>query len=141
MAKVVLRKTLNGRLEPADEIAAEELGGIKVGDLVLAEIRRPRNIGWHRKLFALLTLIKENQTRYPTTDALLDVIKVYTGHCIVLRDAMGRDIYVPKSIAFHNMDQAQFEAWWSEVVKLVCEKIVPGMKREELEREIMDLVA
>lgn len=140
MASVLLRKTLAGKLEPVDEAGRDVLARVAAGNIVRAEIKRPRSLGHHRKFFALLGLIYENQTRYRSPEALLDAIKIYIGHADVL-NIRGKEVHIPKSISFSSMDQTAFEAFWDRVVGVVCTEIIPGLKRTDLERELLDLVA
>lgn len=135
---VLMRRTLAGKLEPVDEVGREAMEHVK--GVVSVEIKKPRNLGHHRKLFALLSLILPNQTRYATTEELLCAIKVYAGLCVPVQLGDGTMVRVPKSISFASMDQTEFEAFWDRVVKVVCERIIPGLKRADLERELLEIV-
>jgi hypothetical protein len=140
MTALFLRKRPDGALEPTDDLGRQVVGRISAGAVVRAEVKRPRNIGHHRKLWALVTLIYENQTRYRTPEDLLGVLKVAAGHYTTVATADG-EIRVPNSVSFSAMDQTEFERFWDRVVTVVCEQIVPGMDREDLERELMGMVA
>ena len=76
MTALFLRKRPDGTLEPTDDLGRQVVGRISAGAVVRAEVKRPRNIGHHRKLWALVMLIYENQTRYRTPEYLLGVLKV-----------------------------------------------------------------
>lgn len=137
---LLMRRTLGNRLEPIDDMGREILGHLD-GGIVKVALTKARNVGHHRKLFALLSLIYSNQSHYHSVEELLDAIKVYVGHCSVMQLRDGTEVRVPKSISFSNMDQVEFNAFWDRVVKVVCEQILPGVTAEELERELLDLVA
>lgn len=141
MAKLVLRKTLNGRLEPTDEIAREVLSKIGVGDLVMVEIRRARNIQHHRKFYALMALVFQNQERYTNLDELVDVVKVYVGWCEQHTTAAGELIYRPKSINFARMDQIEFDGFYDRVIEMILKRFLPTVTREDLERELLEFAA
>lgn len=134
-------KTLGGSLSPMNEIGADTLRSVEVGDFVLVEIRRPRNPRFHRKFFALINLIYQNQTIYTTIDDLLDAIKIYVGYYETLELRDGTKVARPKSIAFHKMDEAKFEQFVESVYQVVREKIIPGVSRDDLAREMQDLAA
>lgn len=137
---LLMRRTLGNRLEPIDEMGREILA--QLGNaIVTVTVKKSRNVGHHRKFFALLALIHSNQSHYRSIDELLDAIKVYVGHCVVMQLRDGTEVRVPKSISFSKMDQTEFNAFWDRVVKVVCEQILPGVTKEELERELLDLVA
>lgn len=139
--KILCRKSLSGHLVPIDDAGRAAVGRLPVDDLVQVEFKRPRNLGHHRKFFALLNLIYMNQTRYRSPEELLDAIKIYTGHCFPMTLRNGTEVRVPKSISFSKMDQTEFDAFWNRVVTIVCEQIIPNLDREDLERELLDLVA
>ena len=133
-------KTMSGALAPVHDAGRDALRTMKSGDYVMVTLKRPRNLQHHRKLFALLDLIFQNQTRYKSVEELLDAIKVYCGHCevMILRD--GTEVRRPQSISFAKMDQAAFEKFYDAVVNVVVTEIIPGLNRSDLERELLDFV-
>ena len=135
MTKFIARKRL-GSLFPVDQIGEDCLRKIKTDDLVQVEVRRPRNIQHHRKFFALLVLVHENQSRYASVEELLDAIKVHVGHCetMFLRD--GTEVKRPKSIAFHKMNQYEFDDFYKRVLDVVASEIIPGIQKDDLRREV-----
>lgn len=137
MTELFMRKTLRG-LEPAD---GAEMPRLKLGSVVKVKITRPRNVMHHRKFYALMNLIFKNQEHYETLDDLVNIIKIATGHCHVYRKKNGDALPVPRSIAFHNMDQTQFDDFYAKVIRLVRENIIPGLDDAALRSEIEDLVA
>jgi hypothetical protein len=74
-----------GRLIPCDDAASAMLMKIKHGDVVQVEIKRPRNIMHHRKFFALINLVFENQAKYESPEHLLAALKASVGHCDFLQ--------------------------------------------------------
>lgn len=137
---LLMRKGLAGGLYPTDDAGREALAKIPRAD-VLVSVKLPRNVKHHRKLFALLSLVHQNQSRYPTVEHLLSAIKIYLGYYKPVRLADGREGCMPDSIAFHAMGQDDFNAFYDKVIELVVTKILPGVKRADLERELLDLVA
>ena len=137
MTALFMRKTLTG-LEPAD---GAELPRMKLGEVAKVKITRPRNGKHHRKFFALMNLVYQNQTYYDTLDDLIYAVKVATGHRRVYEKPDGTKFMVPRSIAFHNMDQAAFDLFYQRVLDLVCTKIIPGLDDGALKAEIEALVA
>lgn len=138
--KGVWRKTIGG-LKPADALAEEVYQGLALNAEVFAEVTRPRNLGHHKKLFALLKIIRDNQDHYKTTDDVLDAVKIGTGHCYPVEYRPGNWMVKTKSIAWNKMDQLAFNEFWEKVVTLVITKFLPGVKREDLEAEIMTMVS
>lgn len=137
--KVTFRKAF-GALRPVDEDGERALRSFRNGDLVQLEIKRPRNLKHMRKFFALMQLVYENQERYATVEALVNAIKISIGHYDVLALPNGDRAQIPKSIAFHAMDQVAFEKFYDQVIKLVVVHFLPHVTEEFLERKIQDLV-
>jgi len=129
-----------GALRPVDDAGEEILAGLPLNDPVKVKITRSRNLNHHRRLFALLQLVFENQSIYPTVEALLTVIKVTLGHCDVVKLPDGQVIPVAHSISFTSMDQDTFNRFYNQVVDLVLTHFLAGIEKTELEKEIFNLV-
>jgi hypothetical protein len=141
MSTFLMRKMVGGRLEPVDDAGKDALAKVGIGALVSVEIKRPRNIQHHRKFWALISLIYQNQTRYKSPEDLCDAIKVYVGHSKVLRMTDGREVHTPLSIAFHAMDQGAFDAFYDKVIDVVCTVIIPGLNQDDLRQQLLEFAA
>lgn len=138
---LLFRKHL-GSLKPADELAAEAVRKIGAEETVTITIKRSRNVKFHRKFYALMNLVYENQEVYPSLDIMIAAFKVAAGHCFPVMDKNGRFVaMVPKSISFAKMDETAFEAFWDASVKIIVERFLRGVDRHELEAEIMSMVS
>ena len=58
--KIHLIKSL-GVLKPVDESDLEVFNNLKTGDIYSCEIKKPRNIKFHRMFFAMINLCFQNQ--------------------------------------------------------------------------------
>lgn len=138
-----LFQRVGNNLVPDNPHALETLKKIKDGDYVDVDIRRNRNPYHHRKLFALLGLIYENQTHYGTIDELLTAFKFWIRHVDVVEIQEGGHLVrheYPKSIAWDKMDQTEFEQFYNSLVEFVTTSVIPGLDDEQLETEIWDLI-
>tara|TARA_R110000824_G_scaffold61802_2_gene163997 strand:+ start:459 stop:956 length:498 start_codon:yes stop_codon:yes gene_type:complete len=137
--------------------AVEWLKKTKLDQGVLIDPRRPRNIQHHRKLFALLNLAVDNWPTETTTDALLSVIKIQTGHteAVMVRASMlerfapafwkliparlkqilpaAIEVHVPKSINFESMGQDEFNPFYEKAIQLIA--LALGVDAETLDNE------
>lgn len=132
---VCLRVTAAGTLEPASAYYSAELRSrrLRVGDLVHAELTKPRHPKHHRLVFALLQKVLENQDGLQTIEQLLTVVKIKLGRVETLVDAAtGRAYYVPQSIAFASMDQSDFSVFWRDLCRVVARDYFPGMTPERV---------
>ena len=144
MTVLLLHKTLSGNLATIDDAGKELLAKIGRGEIVSAEIKRPRNIKFHRRFFAMLNLVLANQSHYQSLDDLLDVCKLRIGHVKVIQTKHG-EVRIPKSISFAALDDAAFSAFYDRAVDWVIAEVIPGLRRadldEEVENEIMEFAS
>lgn len=139
MASIILRKRL-GSLEPCDDASREALASIGFGELVRCEISRPRNLQWHRRYWAAIQLLFENQTRYATAAHLHAAVKHALGLSDLVVAANGDEIYVPRSESFGKMSQDEFQEFWDRFCDLIATKLLPGLKRADFESELKDII-
>lgn len=124
----------------ADPISFDTLQGIGQRETVVAAIRRARNPRHHRKLFALLNVIFPHQTQFATIEDLLNTLKVATGLFDTGKTIDGIPFMMPRSISFASMTQTSFEQFYERVVDVITTKIVPGIGRDDLARQVDDIL-
>ncbi len=133
--KIIAQNHL-GTLRPVDDKGREYVGKLRHGQQVEIEIKRARNPRQFRLYWGLVGLIFPQQSRYTTQEQLSNALKCSVGWCdeITLRD--GRIMAVPKSMSFSNMKQDEFEPFFDRVIEVVISKIIPGLKDDDLRREL-----
>ena len=136
---VMLRKERGG-LWAADDASAGVLAGIKAGDVVACEIKRPRNLQMHRLFWALMQKVYENQETYDSPEEVAAAFKVATGHCEYVQTPRGL-VGLPKSISFAKMDQSEFREFFNKALNYLTTVVIPGLNRADLEREVMEMTA
>lgn len=140
MAAILVKRTLSG-LAPADDAAAAVLRRIDLGTVMLADVRRPRNLSAHRRWWALVNMIYANSDIYPSPDVAHCHLKLLAGCAdAVALKGTGEIVMVPKSMSFSAMDETEFQAVWQRAVKAVVERILVGVTEPEIEREILNLI-
>ena len=102
----------------------DKLKDIPNGEYVI-DLRKHRNPKFHRKAFSLFQLCYENQDTYDLFEDLLVEIKLKTGWYTEHITTKGALIYVPKSIAFEAMDEADFTVFYNKALD-VCARIMGG---------------
>ena len=135
----VLRKKDDGFFESADEQSDEVLKKLKPNEMFFVKLWKPRNLPHHRKFFALINLVCKHKPEF-STDSLIQIVKIGTGHFDVVD--LGNDLIyrIPKSISFAAMDNFEFDQFYKNAVLFICEKILP-MSSHVLEQEILRIVA
>lgn len=131
------------RLGASDPVTFEAIQAMAHGEQVVAEIRRARNPGQHRKLMAFLQLLLDNQDRYQSVKDLLNAVKIGTGYCdwgTVWLRGIPVQVAVPKSIAFANCSQGRFETFYTAAMDYAVTEIIPGLDRADLERQVLEFM-
>ena len=136
MARFLAAKTLGG-LRPTDEAGESVLRKVGLGEVVAVDVKRPRNVRFHRKLFAMLHVILANQDHYKSLDDMLDVCKLRTGHCKTLQTRQG-EVRIPKSISFAAMDDVEFGDFYDRACAWVVQEVIPGLERKHLDEEVAE---
>ena len=124
-----------GALRPVDEAGEAVFRHIAQGEVVTVELKRERNIMHHRKLFAMLQLVLDNQEHYKSIEDLLDVAKLRTGHVRTVQTRDG-EVRIPRSISFAALDQDGFNDFYNRACAWVVDEVIPGLKRKDLDAEV-----
>lgn len=106
--KLTIVKQLNNTFKVAYDSDYETLKKIKVGDLLECEIRKPRNYKFHKKFFALLNLVYQNQERYSNIDDLRHDLTIVSGYYTERVDIQGETLKKANSISFAKMSEDDF---------------------------------
>lgn len=117
---------------PEDELALEN---IKRGQIVEAELKRPRNAKFHKKFFALIGIVVEN-TEYENAEQVLHLIKLKLGHFDYIVNTNGKQIYIPKSISFSKMDNDSFNKFYNQTVNIVLRDFLTNWKNSDIDAAI-----
>lgn len=129
--KVTVQKT-HEALIPATDIDQERLSHVPLG-LYEVDLKRVRNPQFHRKVFKLFNYLVENTDKWDNVDQLLIDVKLYTGMYDLHVTLNGKTIYVPKSISFGQLDEAEFQEFWKNAMEWICSKVLHGMTEEQIE--------
>lgn len=129
-------------LIPMDEDAHAFLRTVKAGqDVVLSCVyKRDRNVRQHRLFFAMLKKVFENQSHYPTLDALRHELLIKLGRIDHYEAKDGTLRIIPRSIAFGNMGQDEFNQLMKDTVDFLLTDVVPSWDRDAFD-EFMEMAA
>lgn len=131
-----------GVLTPADDLAAAQLRsrGFRTGDLVLAEITKPRHPGFHRLAHQLGALVAENLDAFEGMDPHA-VLKRLQWEANVGCDEFGAQapglgvvmVRVPRSLSFASMDDGEFREVMTGLCRHVAKTYWPSCTPEQVE--------
>lgn len=119
--KVLLVKQANNSFLPAYDSDYETMRKVKVGETIQVSFSKPRNIGHHRKFFALINMVFENQEIYKNQDHLRKELTMKAGYYDNYINHKGIEKYEAKSISFGSMCQDDFEDLYQRFLDAVEE--------------------
>jgi len=131
--KIYLIKSDAGQFIPAYNSGHEKAKKIKPGEVVLADITKPRNIKFHKKFFALLNMGYSNQEKYDIFEDYRAVMIMKAGFYKAIETDRGV-VYLPKSINFVNMDELEFGELYSKMIDVLIKEL--GLDQESIETEL-----
>lgn len=102
-------------------------------------VTQGRNLDRLRKFFALLNAIYPHQDLYPTMKILREEILIGLGFCDVVTMRDGRTKAYAHSIAFGKMEEPDFSELLDRTVRLIYERVIPGVGSEELMKRVNEI--
>lgn len=133
--KITLVKNLNNTFSLAYNSDYEKAKKIKAGELRDYETKKPRNPAFHRKFFALINLVFDNQEIYSNTDDLRHDLTIEAGYFTRRTNLEGDEVKKPKSISFAKMDEHEFNNLYNAFLNVVIKHF--GHDKEALEQELI----
>ncbi len=138
----IMMRVVKGGLAPADDYSTEALRArkYKVGDIVSAEVSKPRSPGFHRLAHRIGSLCAANIDAFTGMGAH-EVLKRMQLEARIGCDEVGYKLpgygyvtqFVPRSLSFESMSEDEFRP----IVKAFCDHIAreywPSLTPEKIE--------
>jgi len=134
--KLLVKNTLSG-LVPLYPSDFDQKRKLKLGQDYEVEIKNPRNVGFHRKFFALLNIGHENTSLDMPFDTYRKYITIKAGYYNAYTTPKGL-FYDAVSISFSSMSQDEFEDVYSRVLDKVIEDI--GATAEDINEQLINFL-
>lgn len=138
----LLLQVAKGALIPGDGYTQKRLKerGYRVGDILLADLRKPRHPGFHRLAHRLGVLVAENIEDFEGLDGH-QTLKRLQWEARIACDSMevrvpgvGKaEVITPRSLSYASMDQAEFEAVMRQFSEYIARTYWPDMTPEQIE--------
>ena len=142
--EIQMVKQPGGLFVPAFDTDVERLEKFKTGEVYPVEVRLARNPAFHGKVFKFFQFCFEHwaadktDERFKPTAAQFDTFRknltVLAGYKDVTFTIDGRLRVDAKSLAFNNMDQAEFEECYSALINAALVHVFGGTT----DRKILD---
>jgi hypothetical protein len=134
--ELYLRNTIYGLmpLYPSDQ---DEKKKLKFGKDYKAKITLPRNLGFHKKFFALFNIAFQNSSMRMSEKAYRHYLTIKAGYFTAYTTPKGI-FYEPDSISFDSMEQDDFEVFYQKFLSVVMSEI--GSTSEEIEQMLIEFM-
>lgn len=149
MSELFLLKR-HGVLLPASESDVEKLATLTEGETIRADIKRPRNVAFHKKYFALLDVLynifepepieRNGVIATKSRERFRKDIAIATGHYELVVNIKGECRAEAKSISFAAMDDMQFAELYSQTINYGLQKIAIGKTREQIDNWVQQIL-
>lgn len=117
--EVYLIKKNDNTLAPAYNSDYDKIKKLKAGEEFKCEVRQPRNLKFHRKFFALLNMVLDNQEIYNDLDKLRNDLLVEAGFTETWVDIHSEIQTRGKSISFGSMSEDEFGSVYNRVIDVI----------------------
>lgn len=150
MATVILSNS-HGSLIPVDQAGFEFIDTLSPGKQVKCVITQPRNLGFHRKFFALLdvafdaweapalvhkgVIVEKNRERFRKD------LTILCGHYETVVNINGELRLEAKSISFSSMDEKDFGALYSTAIDAILGKVLKDYTKDDLDRIVNQVLS
>ncbi len=143
--KIYLRKIGNiYQVDSGDDTS------IKNGEIVSAEIKRPRNYRFLKKYFALInyaySIWTPEEREYKgipaekNIDRFREDITIMAGHYEMVITVKNEIRYIAKSISFGSMDENKFEQLYSKTIDVLLKHVFSNYTREDIDMVVENII-
>lgn len=132
--KLSLVKTQFGTFVPAFDSDHESAKKIGMGEIFEIDYKKVRNPKFHRKFFALIKLVYDNQESFENMNDLRHWLTMKAGFYKEVTTPDGT-MFLPESISFSTMDEIKFSELYNRVVDVVIKRF--SMTSETIESELI----
>lgn len=119
------------------------LDRLQVGETLAFQWWEPRAPGFHKLFFAKLNALFDRQEQFDDVDRLRAWLTVGAGECDFVPGPKGRMVALPRSIAWHKLDETEFaelarridDFLWSEAAhRFLWPHLTPQLAYETVEQ-------
>lgn len=141
--KIKLVNTSNGFLIPETDEDYDEKKRLKVGETYEAEIKLVRNPRFHRLFFKMIDtawkfLPERQQAIYRNKEGFRQTVEVTAGYYDTYFSPKEFTwVQIPRSIAYGNMEQKDFEKLYMDVRNVLDQIITRFITQEEFDKYFM----
>jgi hypothetical protein len=130
--------TKDNKIIPLYNGDADELARVPKDADVEIEIKKKRNIKFHKKFFALMNICFQNQDCFEYPEPMRAYLIMKAGFFDIINTPSGKPMILAKSISFSSMDDIGFEILYSRVLDQVLK--LTNADKELVEKELLNFM-
>lgn len=128
--KITLIKQLNNTFKIAYNSDYDIAKKITLNEPIEFEFKKVRNYKFHKKFFALINLVYENQEQYNNIEHLRKDLTISAGYYDLRYNIEGVEIQDAKSISFAQMDENEFSELYNSIIEVVVKWL--GIDKQDI---------
>jgi hypothetical protein len=145
-------KKVGVQMIPDDPDTADYLNKLKMGEVVVADFKKPRNYNFHKKYFALIKYSFDNWEPIALEDSKWEGVVpeksferfrkdliILAGRYNAVYRIDGSLRIEAQSISFAKMDSGGFAELYDATINVILNKILTNYTRDDLDRVIEEL--
>jgi len=117
--RFTLVKNLNNTFSIAYNSDYEKAKKLKAGVQFECEVKKKRNYEFHKKYFALINMLFDNQETYNNIDHLRNDLTIEAGFYSIRTNLRAETIKEANSISFSKMDELEFSDLYSKTLDVI----------------------
>jgi hypothetical protein len=121
---------------PSNPVSEDDVSPFTMGGETIHRISEQRNIEQLKFLWGLIHKTADNTDRFRDKDQLMEHLKVRAGYYKLVWNGTKFEA-VGKSLT--RIDNEKLRLLTEQFIEIICEKIIPGMKANNLRREIEEM--
>lgn len=138
---LLLFRANEGALYPVSPDAKAFMAKLDKHERVFVKVDRSRSGQQHRLFFAILTHVAE-ASEFETAERLLVWCKVRLGRYDLMKmPGYATPQPYPHSISFSAMKQSEFQRFFNDSIRVICEEVIPGTNSDELIADVEVMLA
>lgn len=105
---------------------------------VVCSFYSPKNLQQLKFLWALVSKVADNSSRYLDKDEAMDDLKLRAGFARLVVDKVTNEISL-RTRSIKQVSNEELIALTSKIIDIVCRDLMPGMKANDLRKEIEEM--
>jgi hypothetical protein len=122
-----------------NQMAEEDIALAKMDSEVICSFYSPKNLEALKFLWMMVHRVSDNTDRWLDKDEAMRDLKLRAGYAKLVFNSKTREVELkPKSLT--RISDEQLRSLTEKITGIVLEEILPGMKANDLRREIEDML-